>query len=83
MTESPTSWVEIIWTRGLRIVVILVIAIALARLLKALTSRLVEISKVHTRVGHMREQQTRTMAGLVVQRRSGRDFCRRDSDGSA
>jgi small-conductance mechanosensitive channel len=65
MTESPTRWVEIIWTRGLRVVVILVIAIALAQLLKALTSRLVEISKVHTRVGNMREQQTRTMAGLL------------------
>jgi moderate conductance mechanosensitive channel len=66
MSESPTHWVEIIWTRGLRIVVILAIAFLLARVLKALTSRLVEISKTgHTRVGHMREQQTRTMASLL------------------
>jgi moderate conductance mechanosensitive channel len=56
---------EIAWTRGLRILAILVIAIILTRLLKELTTRLVQISKGNTRVGQMREQQTRTMAGLL------------------
>jgi len=56
---------EVVLTRGLRIFTILVIAIILARLLRELTSRLVQISKGHTRVGQMREQQTRTMAALL------------------
>jgi small-conductance mechanosensitive channel len=56
---------EIAWTRGLRILAILGIAIILARLLKELTTRLVQISKGHTRAGQMREQQTRMMAGLL------------------
>ena len=65
MFQSPTRWVELIWTRGLRIAAILILAFLAARLWKALTSRLVEISKVHTRGAQMREQQTRTMAGLL------------------
>jgi small-conductance mechanosensitive channel len=56
---------EIAWTRGLRIAAIIGVAIILTRLLKALTSRLVQISKAHTRIGQMREQQTRTMASLL------------------
>ena len=65
MTDSITHWVETIETRGLRVVVIVLIAFILVRILKALTSRLVQISKVHTRVAQMREQQTRTVAGLL------------------
>ena len=65
MVNSPTRWMEIAWTRGLRIAAIIGVAIILARLLKALTSQLVQISKAHTRVGQMREQQTRTMASLL------------------
>jgi moderate conductance mechanosensitive channel len=56
---------QMIWTRGLRILAIIIIAVIIARILKALTARLVEISKVHTRGAQMREQQTRTMAGLL------------------
>jgi small conductance mechanosensitive channel len=51
--------------RGVRILAILVIALLVARIWRAFTARLVEISKGHTRVGQMREQQTRTMAGIV------------------
>ncbi len=65
MNQSPTRWAEIIWTRGLRIAVILALAFLLARIWKALTSRLVEISKARTRGAQLREQQTRTMAGLL------------------
>jgi len=65
MIQYPTRWMEVIWTRGLRILAILLIAMLVVRLLRALTERLVEIAKGHTRVAQMREQQTRTMAGLL------------------
>lgn len=65
MTESLARWTEIAWTRGLRILVIILIAMILVRILKAFTARLVQISKGQTRVGAMREQQTRTMAALL------------------
>ena len=65
MLQSPTRWAEIVWTRGLRIAVIVVLAFVAARIWKALTSRLVEISTARTRGAQMREQQTRTMVGLL------------------
>ncbi|HWF39621.1 MAG TPA: mechanosensitive ion channel family protein [Candidatus Acidoferrales bacterium] len=65
MIQSPTRWVELVWTRGLRLAAILILAFLAVRLWKALTSRLVEISKARTRGAQMREQQTRTMAGLL------------------
>jgi moderate conductance mechanosensitive channel len=52
-------------TRGLRILVIFIIALILVRILKALTKRMVQVAKSPTRVAQMREQQTRTMAGVV------------------
>ena len=65
MTESFKSWTEIAQTRGLRILAILIIAFVVARLLKAFTNRLVEAAKSSTRIAQMREQQTRTMAGIL------------------
>src|ERR1700690_4139984 len=65
MLQSPTRWAEIIWTRGLRIAVIVALAFLVMRIWKALTSRLVDISKARTRGAQMREQQTRTMVGLL------------------
>ena len=65
MTDSLKHWMETAGTRGLRVVVIAVIAIILVRILKAVTTRLVQSSKTPTRVAQMREQQTRTMAGLL------------------
>ncbi len=56
---------ELLWTRGLRITAILALAFLAVRLWKALTARLVEISKARSRGAQMREQQTRTMAGLL------------------
>jgi moderate conductance mechanosensitive channel len=47
------------------VLVILVIAFILVRMLKALTTRLVQIAKGQTRAAQQREQQTRTMAGIV------------------
>jgi moderate conductance mechanosensitive channel len=65
MNESLSHWVETAGTRGARILVITLIALVLARILKAVTTRLVQISKGQTRVAQLREQQTRTMAGLL------------------
>ena len=46
MTESFSAhWLELAGARGVRILAIVVIAIVLARVLKALTSRLVKLSK--------------------------------------
>ena len=51
----------------MRILVILLIAIILARVLKALTTRLVQTCQERqTRVAQMREQQTRTVAGCFI-----------------
>jgi small-conductance mechanosensitive channel len=65
MTESLRRWLETAGTRGARVLVILVIAFILVRILKALTTRLVQIAKGQTRSALQREQQTRTMAGIV------------------
>ncbi len=65
MTESLRRWLETAGTRGVRVLLIVLIAFILVRLLKALTTRLVQIAKGQTRAAQMREQQTRTMAGLV------------------
>ena len=65
MTEQFTHWLETAGTRGVRVLVIVLIAMILARILKALTTRLVHIGKGQSRASQMREQQTRTVAGLV------------------
>ena len=65
MTDSFSRWLEIVGKTGLRLAVILLFALFLARLLRAFTARLVQISKAQSRAGQMREQQTRTMAGLL------------------
>lgn len=56
---------EIAAKTGLRLAVILVFAILLTRMLKAVTARLVHLAKSSSRAGQMREQQTRTLAGLL------------------
>jgi len=58
-------WIEIVGTRGVRVLVIFVVAFIFNRVLKALTTRMVQIAKGQARAALMREQQTRTMAGLV------------------
>ncbi len=56
---------EIAGKTGLRLAVILLFAILLTRMLKAVTARLVHLAKSSSRAGQMREQQTRTLAGLL------------------
>jgi small-conductance mechanosensitive channel len=64
MALSIAQWTDIA-EHALRVFVILAGALILGRVLKALTKRLVEISKTRTRASQMREQQTRTMAAVL------------------
>jgi hypothetical protein len=65
MTQSVRLWIMDAGTRGLRILVIFIIALILVRVLKAITKRMVQVAKSPTRAAQMREQQTHTMAGVV------------------
>lgn len=65
MTDSFSRWMEIAGKTGLRLLVILLVAVLLTRMLRAVTARLVHLAKAQSRAGQMREQQTRTMAGLL------------------
>jgi small conductance mechanosensitive channel len=65
MTESYSKWTEMVGIHGLRLLTIVLVAIVLNRLLRVFTTRLVDLAKSQTRLAQMREQQTRTMAGLL------------------
>lgn len=65
MMGSLRHWAEVVGTRGVRILAIVVIAFVVARVVKILTKRLVQIAQTQGRGALMREQQTRTMAGLL------------------
>jgi small-conductance mechanosensitive channel len=65
MMPSLSSWTEAALTHGLRLLGILLLALLLNRLLKAFTNRLVQLASSESRVALMREQQTRTLAGLL------------------
>jgi moderate conductance mechanosensitive channel len=65
MTDSFTRWLQTVGKISLRLAVIFLFALFLARLLKVLTSRLVQVSRSQARSSQLREQQTRTMAGLL------------------
>jgi len=56
---------EFAGVRALRVLIIVFIALLVARLLRAVTSRLIQSAKSPSRVAQMREQQTRTMAALL------------------
>jgi moderate conductance mechanosensitive channel len=65
MTDSFAKWTENAGSHSVRIMAIFLIALVLTRVLKAITTRLVQSAKSPTRIAQMREQQTRTMAGVV------------------
>ncbi len=65
MNELLEGWGKIAAAPGLRVLGIIVIAIVVARILKAITTKLIELAKSPSRAAQMREQQTRTMAGLL------------------
>jgi small-conductance mechanosensitive channel len=65
MTETFSQWSESAGRIGLRLLVIVVLAVLLIRMLRAVTSGLVQVAKSPARYSQMREQQTRTMADLL------------------
>jgi moderate conductance mechanosensitive channel len=65
MNELLTQWERAAAVPGLRVLGVLVLAIIVSRILKAFTTKLIELAKSSSRAAQMREQQTRTMAGLL------------------
>ncbi len=58
-------WTEFALSNGARVLGILLIAFVLNRVLKAVSKRLIKLASPGTRLAQMREQQTRTMAGIL------------------
>ncbi|HUK31218.1 MAG TPA: mechanosensitive ion channel domain-containing protein [Candidatus Acidoferrum sp.] len=67
MTNFLSRWIEFAWGRGLRLAGILLLAIVFTRLLKSLVKRIVykPAGENASRAARMREQQTRTVAGIL------------------
>ena len=67
MTDQVSRWTEFALAHGTRLFGILLIALALNRVLRILTRRLIAAagSESRVRAARMHEQQTRTLAGLV------------------
>lgn len=62
---SLPSWLIQYAGPGLRVLAILLFAFIFIRILKALTSKLVQIASAPTRAAQMREKQTRTLASVL------------------
>ncbi len=58
-------WLELTLPNALHLLGILVVALVLNRLLRAVTNLLVKPATAQTRTAQLREQQTRTMAGVL------------------
>jgi moderate conductance mechanosensitive channel len=65
MPSSLNHWVDLAIPIGLRLLGILLIALVLNRLLRTLTKLIVKPAAAQTRQSQLREQQTRTLAGIV------------------
>lgn len=67
MTDHVFKWTEFALGHGTRLLAILLIAVFLIRVLRILTRRLIAAaaSQSTVRVTRMREQQTRTLAGMI------------------
>ena len=67
MTDHVFKWTEFALGHGARLLAILLIAIVLLRLLRMLTRRLIAAAEAEStaRVARMREQHTRTLAGIL------------------
>jgi moderate conductance mechanosensitive channel len=65
MSPTLAYWFDLAKDRGIRIIAIAVFALILNRMLRALTSHMIVPAKTQTRVAQAREQQTRTMAGVL------------------
>ncbi len=58
-------WTQFAVTNGIRLLGIFAVAFLLNRILRLVTTRFIKLASSDTRVAHMREQQTRTMAGIL------------------
>jgi small-conductance mechanosensitive channel len=65
MPSSFNHWVELALPNALHLLGILVIALVLNRLLRAVTNLLIKPAGTQHRAGQLREQQTRTLAGIL------------------
>lgn len=67
MTDHVFKWTEFALGHGARLVAILLIALLLIRVLRIVTRRLIAAAGTQsaTRVARMREQQSRTLAGVL------------------
>jgi small conductance mechanosensitive channel len=65
MPSSLNHWLELILPNALHLLGILLIALLLNRLLRAVTNLLVKQASAPSRQAQQREQQTRTLAGVV------------------
>lgn len=67
MTDHVFQWTQFAIGHGTRLIAILLIALLLIRVLRILTRRLIAAagSESTVRVARMREQQTRTLAGIL------------------
>jgi moderate conductance mechanosensitive channel len=67
MTDHVFKWTEFALGHGTRLLAILLIALVLVRVLRIVTRRLVAAASAQSaaRVARMREQQTRTLAGIL------------------
>lgn len=63
--NSLAKWTQNAGSHAARILVIVIVAVVLVRILRAVTKRLVQRAQSSSRIAQMREQQTRTVAGLL------------------
>jgi small conductance mechanosensitive channel len=64
-TSTFTHWSEFTLRNGLHVVGIIAVALILNRLLRVVTNLVIERAASQTRAAQAREQQTRTLAGLL------------------
>ena len=65
MPNTFTHWSEFTLRNGLHLLGIVAVALILNRLLRVVTNLVVKRAASQTRTAQMREQQTRTLAGLL------------------
>ena len=65
MSSSFNHWLELTLPNALHLLGILAIALVLTRLLRAVTNLLIKPAAAPTRTAQLREQQTRTLAGVL------------------
>jgi small conductance mechanosensitive channel len=73
MTDQVFKWTQFAFGHGVRLVIILLLALVLNRLLRGVTRRMASnaASEAGGRLGRMREQHVRTLSGVVYSAGSG------------